>query len=90
VDDDANMTTPPYVIRLTSDESHERVFAEICVDGRFVGLVHQELPGAEFGFELPEPDDANAARSVPLHILLDALNAARHRLETRDPSPWWR
>ena len=70
-------------IMIASDDDHERVFAEIYLDDKFVALVSQEHGPGEEEVELPGGglDESLVRRNVPLRGLEKALLRAAQRLK---------
>ena len=72
-----------FKIMIASDDEHERVFAEIYLDDKFVALVSQERGPGEEEVELPGGGlvESLVRRKVPLRGLEKALLRAAQRLK---------
>ena len=69
-------------IIIASDPEHDKVFAEIQFDNRFVALVSQEDGPGQLKVELPGLglDEACVLRIVPLGEFVTALEKAAEKL----------
>ncbi|MBL8872549.1 MAG: hypothetical protein JNK90_22420 [Planctomycetaceae bacterium] len=67
-------------VEIASDQEHEKVVAEVLVDGKFVCIVSNDYD--ELLVELPGPglDENLVARTVSLENLLRGIELAKSRL----------
>jgi hypothetical protein len=70
----------PVVVEIASDQTHEKVVAEIIVDGKFVCVL--SIDHDELIVEFPGPglDESLVARTVSLESLLRGVEIAKARL----------
>jgi len=71
-----------FKVMIASDLDHDRVYAEIYCDDRFVALVSQEQGLESAVLEIPGPGlaEEQICRQVDLDAFIEAVNLARSRL----------
>ena len=70
----------PVVVEIASDQTHEKVVAEIIVDGKFVGVLSNDHDEHIVEFPGPGLDESLVARTVSLESLLRGVEIAKARL----------
>ena len=72
---------------IASDPDHERVYAEVSCDDKFVAVVSQETGRDHFRVELPGLglDENQVGRNVDLAGFIRALEAAAKKLAGERP-----
>ena len=76
-------STSPFSVMIASDLDHEKVYAEIYCNDKFVALISQEGPSTDKVLELPGPglEEEQICRQVDLKGFLNALQLAVQTLE---------
>lgn len=64
-------------IKITDDNDHERLFAEIYINNEFIIIVSEEIPG-EYLVEIDHEIKINA------DVLIEAINIAVSKLKLMD------
>ena len=79
--------TKEFTITIASDAEHEKVFAEIYHQGKFVALVSQENGLDQPNVEFPPPgvDETMITRAVDMAGFQQALIAAMKKLAGQNP-----
>lgn len=69
-------------IIIASDDSHEKVIAEIFLEGKFVALLNQDKGPACLEIEFPGPGlvEEQIARKVNLDQFVSAIETAKAKL----------
>lgn len=70
----------PVVVEIASDQTHEKVVAEIIVDGKFVCVLSNDHDELIVEFPGPGLDESLVARTVSLESLLRGVEIAKARL----------
>ena len=70
----------PVVVEIASDQTHEKVVAEIIVDGKFVCVLSNDHDELIVEFPGPGLDESLVARTVSLESLLRGVESAKARL----------
>ena len=75
-------------VMIASDQDHEKVYAEIYFDGKFVALISQERGITNKSLELPGPGlvEDLICREVDLAGFLQAVQQAARKLEDEKSS----
>jgi hypothetical protein len=68
----------PVIVEIASDQTHEKVVAEIIVDGKFVCVLSNDHD--ELIVEFPGLDESLVARTVSLESPLRGVEIAKARL----------
>lgn len=70
-------------IEVASDTDYEKLIANIYIDEKFAGLVHQ---GSEsLSFEIPTPDKAlGLIGSVDADVMIEAIQRAQNALRSAE------
>lgn len=71
-----------FAVMIASDDDHDKVYAEIYFEGKFVALVSQEQGLENKILEIPGPGlvEAQISRRVELEAFQEALNTAARKL----------
>ncbi|HEY3755249.1 MAG TPA: hypothetical protein VGL42_03770 [Opitutaceae bacterium] len=79
--------TEEFTITIASDPEHEKVFAEVHCDGKFVALVSQENGLDRLRVEFPgsDVDESMIERAVDMEGFKLALISAARRLVEQKP-----
>jgi|LakMenE18May11ns_1017448.scaffolds.fasta_scaffold9820358_1 hypothetical protein len=70
----------PVIVEIASDQTHEKVVAEIIVDGKFVCVLSNDHDELIVEFPGPGLDESLVARTVSLESLLRGVEIAKARL----------
>ena len=70
----------PVVVEIASDQTHEKVVAEIIVDGKFVCVLSNDHDELIVEFPGPGLDESLVARTLSLESLLRGVEIAKARL----------
>ena len=70
----------PVVVEIASDQTHEKVVAEIIVDGKFVCVLSNDHDELIVEFPGPGLNESLVARTVSLESLLRGVEIAKARL----------
>ena len=70
----------PVIVEIASDQTHEKVVAEIIVDGKFVCVLSNDHDELIVEFPNPGLDESLVARTVSLESLLRGVEIAKARL----------
>jgi len=70
----------PVVVEIASDQTHEKVVAEIIVDGKFVCVLSNDHDELIVEFPGPGLDESLVTRTVSLESLLRGVEIAKARL----------
>ena len=70
----------PVVVEIASDQTHEKVVAEIIVDGKFVCVLSNDHDELIVEFPGPGLDESLVARTVSLESHLRGVEIAKARL----------
>jgi hypothetical protein len=70
----------PVIVEIASDQTHEKVVAEIIVDGKFVCVLSNDHDELIVEFPGPDLDESLVARTVSLESLLRGVEIAKARL----------